>query len=71
MSQNTGLVPDGGLERHSLEESPAATPSASKNRFTKPRREQGDYLPLGIRDKYRNTEERCETKASCPVLEQR
>jgi len=34
-------------------------------------REQGDHLPLGRRDKHHNTEERCETKASCPVLEQR
>jgi RNA-directed DNA polymerase len=34
-------------------------------------REQGDYLPLGLRDKHRNSEERCEAKASCPVLKQR
>jgi RNA-directed DNA polymerase len=34
-------------------------------------REQGDYLPLGMRDRHQNTEERCEAKASCPVLEQR
>jgi len=33
-------------------------------------REQGDHLPPGMRDKHRNTEERCETKASCTVLEQ-
>lgn len=34
-------------------------------------RQQGDYRPLGMRDKHQNTEERCEAKASCPVLEQR
>ena len=34
-------------------------------------REHGDYLPLGMRDKHRDTEERCERKLSRPVLEQR
>jgi RNA-directed DNA polymerase len=34
-------------------------------------REQREYLPVGIRDKHRHTEERCEGKLSCTVLEQR
>jgi RNA-directed DNA polymerase len=34
-------------------------------------REHGDYLPPGMRDKHRDTEERCERKLSRPVLEQR
>ena len=34
-------------------------------------RNQGEHLPGGIRDKYQDTEERCEGKLSCPVLEQR
>ena len=34
-------------------------------------REQGDYLPSGMRDKHRDTEERRERKPSCADLEQR
>ena len=34
-------------------------------------RECGDHLPLGMRDKHRNTEERRESKGSCADLEQR
>ncbi|MDH3600675.1 MAG: reverse transcriptase domain-containing protein [Candidatus Tectomicrobia bacterium] len=34
-------------------------------------REKKEYLPIGKRDKHHNTEERCEGKLSCPVLEQR
>jgi RNA-directed DNA polymerase len=34
-------------------------------------REHRDYLPLGVRDKHRDTEERREAKVSCSVLEQR
>jgi RNA-directed DNA polymerase len=34
-------------------------------------REHGDYLPPGVRDKHRDTEERRERKPSCAVLEQR
>jgi len=34
-------------------------------------REPRDYLPLGVRDKPRDTEERREAKVSCSVLEQR
>ncbi len=34
-------------------------------------REYGDYLPLGMRDKHRNTEERRDAKVSCVDLEQR
>jgi RNA-directed DNA polymerase len=34
-------------------------------------REQGDYLPPGMRDKHQHTEERCERKRSCAVLDQR
>jgi RNA-directed DNA polymerase len=34
-------------------------------------REQGDYLPPGMRDKHQHTEERRERKRSCAVLEQR
>jgi RNA-directed DNA polymerase len=34
-------------------------------------RSQGEHLPVGIRDKYQNTEERREEKSSCAVLEQR
>jgi RNA-directed DNA polymerase len=34
-------------------------------------RNQREHLPVGRRDKYQDTEERCEGKLSCPVLEQR
>jgi RNA-directed DNA polymerase len=34
-------------------------------------REQGDYLPPGMRDKHQHTEERRERKRSCAVLDQR
>jgi RNA-directed DNA polymerase len=34
-------------------------------------REQGDYLPSGMRDKHQYTEERRERKRSCAVLDQR
>jgi len=34
-------------------------------------REQGDYLPPGMRDKHQYTEERRERKRSCAVLDQR
>jgi RNA-directed DNA polymerase len=34
-------------------------------------REYGDYLPLGMRDKHLNTEERRDAKVSCSDLEQR
>jgi hypothetical protein len=34
-------------------------------------REHKEHLPAGIRDKHRHTEERCEGKLSCAVLEQR
>ena len=34
-------------------------------------REHEDYLPLGMRDKHQDTEERCDGKLSRPVLEQR
>ena len=34
-------------------------------------REQGDYLPPGLRDKHQNTEERREAKVTRAVLEQR
>jgi RNA-directed DNA polymerase len=34
-------------------------------------RKYGDYLPRGLRDKHRNTEERREAKVSCSDLEQR
>ncbi len=34
-------------------------------------REQGEYLPVGKRDKHQNTEERREPKGSCSVLKQR
>ena len=34
-------------------------------------REQGDYLPLGLRDKHQNTEERREAKVTRAVLKQR
>ena len=33
-------------------------------------REHQDYLPPGMRDKHQDTEERCDAKVSCPVLEQ-
>jgi RNA-directed DNA polymerase len=34
-------------------------------------REHQDYLPPGMRDKHQDTEERCDAKVSCPVLDQR
>ena len=34
-------------------------------------REQGDYLPPGLRDKHQHTEERREAKVTRAVLEQR
>ena len=34
-------------------------------------REHKDYLPLGVRDKHQDTEERREAEVSCSVLKQR
>jgi RNA-directed DNA polymerase len=34
-------------------------------------RENGEYLPIGMRDQHQDTEERREAKVSCSVLEQR
>jgi RNA-directed DNA polymerase len=34
-------------------------------------REQGEYLPVGMRDQHQHTEEQREAKASCVVLKQR
>lgn len=64
-SQNTGVLPDGGLASHSVDASPAACLPPPKAHLPSHAR------PLGMRHKHQDTEERGDAKVSCPVLEQR